>query len=341
MAGWQEFAGSTAATCSSCTRSTAGIRRRLIRQRARCSSVDASGRRRARAAVEGSAAAEDRRRGQPRAVDPPLRPPRGAARPAGQPARSAIPSLLPATHGVTEHDLRRLPASLDRLSAVRGRVVDARGDRARLRRIYCSTTGYDYSRTSSCRRNATGCGRRLKSGRFPRARRSDRPDGAARSADPGRGVRAVPAPHVSRQDALLDRRARHARADPRRGDRRSGRSRHPQHPHRHGPSRAPERHGARPEQAVRADSRGVQGSGVVGADSGKTWRGPATSSITPARTARSRGGAAMDLVVSMPPNPSHLEAIDPVVEGMARAAGTVVDTPRRADVRSRRAACRS
>ena len=30
----------------------------------------------------------------------------------------------------------------------------------------------------------------------------------------------------------------------------------------------------------------------------------------------------MDLVVSMPPNPSHLEAVDPVVEGMARAAGT-------------------
>src|SRR6185312_11965630 len=39
------------------------------------------------------------------------------------------------------------------------------------------------------------------------------------------------------------------------------------------------------------------------------------------------GGAAMDLVVSMPPNPSHLEAVDPVVEGMARAAGTTVDRP--------------
>jgi 2-oxoglutarate dehydrogenase E1 component len=38
-----------------------------------------------------------------------------------------------------------------------------------------------------------------------------------------------------------------------------------------------------------------------------------------------RGGAAMDLVVSMPPNPSHLEAVDPVVEGMARAAGTSVE----------------
>ncbi|HME01322.1 MAG TPA: 2-oxoglutarate dehydrogenase E1 component [Terriglobia bacterium] len=40
-----------------------------------------------------------------------------------------------------------------------------------------------------------------------------------------------------------------------------------------------------------------------------------------------RGGEAVDVVVSMPPNPSHLEAIDPIVEGMARAAGTRVDRP--------------
>src|SRR5688500_4895823 len=34
------------------------------------------------------------------------------------------------------------------------------------------------------------------------------------------------------------------------------------------------------------------------------------------------GGDEVSLVVSMPPNPSHLEAVDPVLEGMARAAGT-------------------
>ena len=39
-----------------------------------------------------------------------------------------------------------------------------------------------------------------------------------------------------------------------------------------------------------------------------------------------RGGEQLDLVVSMPPNPSHLEAIDPVVEGMARAAGTIAES---------------
>ncbi len=40
-----------------------------------------------------------------------------------------------------------------------------------------------------------------------------------------------------------------------------------------------------------------------------------------------KGGAAMDVVVTMPPNPSHLEAVDPVVLGMARAAGTFTDKP--------------
>jgi 2-oxoglutarate dehydrogenase E1 component len=39
------------------------------------------------------------------------------------------------------------------------------------------------------------------------------------------------------------------------------------------------------------------------------------------------GGEAVDLVVSMPPNPSHLEAIDPVLVGMARAAGTDASHP--------------
>ena len=40
-----------------------------------------------------------------------------------------------------------------------------------------------------------------------------------------------------------------------------------------------------------------------------------------------KGGPEMDVVVAMPPNPSHLEAVDPVVVGMARAAGTSVDQP--------------
>jgi 2-oxoglutarate dehydrogenase E1 component len=45
-------------------------------------------------------------------------------------------------------------------------------------------------------------------------------------------------------------------------------------------------------------------------------------------------GRPQSLIISMPPNPSHLEAVDPVLAGMARAAATSVDTPGRPVVRT-------
>jgi 2-oxoglutarate dehydrogenase E1 component len=46
-----------------------------------------------------------------------------------------------------------------------------------------------------------------------------------------------------------------------------------------------------------------------------------------ARYAVARDGRRESLVISMPPNPSHLEAVDPVLAGMARAAASSVDRP--------------
>jgi 2-oxoglutarate dehydrogenase E1 component len=40
-----------------------------------------------------------------------------------------------------------------------------------------------------------------------------------------------------------------------------------------------------------------------------------------------KDGRPIDLVVTLAPNPSHLEAVNPVIEGMARAAGTSVNKP--------------
>ena len=48
-----------------------------------------------------------------------------------------------------------------------------------------------------------------------------------------------------------------------------------------------------------------------------------------AGASRSLAGDLVDLVVTMAPNPSHLEHVNPVVAGMARAAGTRVDRPGR------------
>jgi len=53
---------------------------------------------------------------------------------------------------------------------------------------------------------------------------------------------------------------------------------------------------------------------------GMRWSGDVKYHLGVSRAIQ--GGRAVELVVSMPPNPSHLEAIDPVLEGMARAAGT-------------------
>jgi len=39
------------------------------------------------------------------------------------------------------------------------------------------------------------------------------------------------------------------------------------------------------------------------------------------------GGLPKSVIISMPPNPSHLEAVDPLLNGMARATATAVDQP--------------
>jgi 2-oxoglutarate dehydrogenase E1 component len=46
-----------------------------------------------------------------------------------------------------------------------------------------------------------------------------------------------------------------------------------------------------------------------------------------ARTEAQPEGLKKQVVISMPPNPSHLEAVDPVLNGMARAAATAADQP--------------
>jgi 2-oxoglutarate dehydrogenase E1 component len=53
---------------------------------------------------------------------------------------------------------------------------------------------------------------------------------------------------------------------------------------------------------------------------GVQWAGDVKYHLGASRAVE--GGEEVDLIVSMPPNPSHLEAINPVLVGMARAAGT-------------------
>ncbi len=54
-----------------------------------------------------------------------------------------------------------------------------------------------------------------------------------------------------------------------------------------------------------------------------SWTGDVTYHLGARRAVP--GGTPVSLVIVLPPNPSHVEAVNPVVEGMARAAGTRAD----------------
>ena len=265
--------GSTVGTCSSCTRSTARIRRRWTRKRVRCSS---NGRRRPTRRIErgGGAGRRSRRSSAPSTSPQSIRR-YGHCRPARSTRLAppiGDPSLLPETHGVTNEDLRRLPATLVASPLCEGARTCWSGRGAPP--LYCSTTGYDFAHVF-----------------VPEER-----DWLRQAVEPGR-FRA-PADPID-PVALLDRltqveafeRFLH-RTFPGKtrfsiegldmlvpvldeiiGD--VGGGRHPAHPARDGAPRPPQRDGARAEQAVRADPRRVQGPGL-GQASAKTWRGPAT-----------------------------------------------------------------
>ena len=184
------------------------------------------------------------------------------------------PSLLPETHGVTEEDLRSLPANLIWSPLCAGaanmlEVIDA------FRRIYCSTTGYDFAHVfvpeeRQWLRQAVECGRfRAPSDPIDPVALLDRLteveafERFLHRTFPGKTRFSIEG--LDMLVPILDEVI---------GD--AAEAGHAQHPDRDGAPRAPERDGARAEQAVRADPRRVQGPGLVAQRSAKTWPGPAT-----------------------------------------------------------------
>ena len=195
-------------------------------------------------------------RGQPRPVHPALRAPGGPPRPAridaawrslaragdprcdrrGPPGAAADAHFVAARRRRLQHAGRRQPVPGGLLLDLRSRLRT----RVRARRA---------GMAAQCRRKGT----------VSRAGRSDRTARPARAPDAGRSLRALPAPCLPGQDPFLDRRAGHDGPDPRRDHRRRRRSRCELDVHRHGPPGPSEHHGARPEQALRAHPRRVQG----------------------------------------------------------------------------------
>jgi len=63
------------------------------------------------------------------------------------------------------------------------------------------------------------------------------------------------------------------------------------------------------------------------ADDELGWTGDVKYHLGASHAAQSDSTQAVELTITLPPNPSHLEAINPIVEGMARAAATTVTQP--------------
>jgi 2-oxoglutarate dehydrogenase E1 component len=232
------------------------------------------------------------------------------------------PSLLPATHGITDDDLRQLPANL--VAGPLEGVSTAFEAIETLRRIYCSTTGYDYAHVfvpdeREWLRQAAERGRfrapadpidpvklldrlseveafeRFLHRTFPGKTRFSiegldmlvpvLDEVIAESGEAGIGQIMIGMAHRGRLNVMA-----HVLN--------------------------------KPYAQILAEFKDPVSKNFR---EDMAWTGDVKYHAGAHRAIK--GGAAMDLVVSMPPNPSHLEAVDPIVEGMARAAGTNVEGP--------------
>ena len=229
------------------------------------------------------------------------------------------PTLSPAAHGLTEHDLQQLPASL-----VGGPVAERSRNAFeaidRLRRVYCSTTGFDYAHVfvpeeRDWLRHSAESGRFLPAmephsaeALLDRLTQVEVFERFLHQAFPGKTRFSVEGVDmlVPMLDEILcnaaDQGVRHALL----GMAHRGRL----NVLAHVLDKPYSQILAEFKDPVRAESWRV--------DLG--WTGDVTYHAG-ARTSGPRG----QLFVTLAANPSHLEAVNPVVAGMARAAGTRAD----------------
>jgi 2-oxoglutarate dehydrogenase E1 component len=229
------------------------------------------------------------------------------------------PALLAETHGVTEADLRALPASL-----IVGAVAEGAASMwdvvGRLRAIYCSTTGYDFAHIfvpaeRYWLREAVETGRFRApadpidpSALLDRLTQVEAFERFLQRTFPGRTRFSIEGLDmlVPVLDEVI---SEAAEAGMRRvfiGMAHRGRLNVMAHVL-----------GKTYEQILTEFTDPVRGPLEL---EGVRWSGDVKYHLGASRAVD--GGEEVALIVTMPPNPSHLEAIDPVLEGMARAAGT-------------------
>ena len=231
------------------------------------------------------------------------------------------PSLSPRAHGITDDDLKTLPPSL-----VGGPVAENSSNAyeaiEKLRRIYCSTTGFDISHVF-VPEERTWLRHAFESGRFlppmdpgsaleliDRITQVDVFERFLHRTFPGKtrfsieGVDML----VPILDSLIAGAATHGARHTIIGMAHRGRLNVLAHILE------------KPYAQILAEFKDPVAADALRIDLG--WMGDVKYHAGASTT-----GPVGHTYVTMPPNPSHLEAVDPVVVGMARAAGTVADRP--------------
>ena len=232
------------------------------------------------------------------------------------------PSLLPETHSVTENDLRRLPADLvpSPLSDHAANMLDLVES---FRRVYCSTTGYDYSHVfvpeerNWLRHAAEGGQFRAPADPIDPVALLDRLSQVEaferflHRTFPGKTRFSIEGLDmlVPVLDEVIGEAAESGIHSILLGMAHRGRLNVMAHVL------------SKPYEQILAEFKDPVSSRNFRED--MAWTGDVKYHAGATRAIKDGREIAME--VSMPPNPSHLEAIDPIVEGMARAAGTTTD----------------
>jgi 2-oxoglutarate dehydrogenase E1 component len=234
------------------------------------------------------------------------------------------PSLLPETHGVTNEDLRALPASLI-WSALAEHAANMLEVADAFRRVYCSTTGYDFAHVF-VPEERRWLRQAVESGRFrspadpidptallDRLSQVEAFERFLQRTFPGKTRFSIEGLDmlVPVLDEIIGDSAEFGVRHILIGMAHRGRLNVMAHVLN------------KPYAQILAEFKDPVSGKSFRED--MAWTGDVKYHAGARRALK--GGAEMDVVVAMPPNPSHLEAVDPVVAGMARAAGTSVDKP--------------
>ncbi|HEY2431588.1 MAG TPA: 2-oxoglutarate dehydrogenase E1 component [Vicinamibacterales bacterium] len=232
------------------------------------------------------------------------------------------PSLLAETHGVTDTDLRRLPATLMSSALADGaasmqELVDA------FRQVYCSTTGYDFSHIF-VPEERRWLRQAVEGGRFrapadpinpvallERLTQVETFERFLHRTFPGKTRFSIEGLDmlVPILDEVIGEAAEAGTGHALIGMAHRGRLNVMAHVL------------CKPYEQILAEFKDPVSSRSFRED--MAWSGDVKYHAGATRAIED--GREIGMEVSMPPNPSHLEAVDPVVEGMARAAGTVAD----------------